>query len=390
MKAFLRKIPGRSLLIRAVVAACVFCMFLCASGCVNADDIARAAKKKTVNTTLSTIISTVDKDGSLILKISKKSLTQAGFKVGDLVRVTIKKPKREYLVPIWKKDLGWGKTSLDISSSKVKLIRFKRNLARREGISKAKAKGAKVTITLAKKGGYSLPDVTDDISDYGNDEERFANFRAVATGDIAPHTLYRSYSPISDHSQFGGRTRIVNSLMQREGIRTVLSLNMDEGSLSQYLNTGICDYYRSLHDAGGISAIRIVGNDISAKEFREPLATHLRFMINHEGPYLVHCAIGRDRTGFVIGLLEALMGAGYDEIAEDYAITYRNYYNVKKNSILDTYFKTYFDDNIVEWTGGKGYIDVHTTDLKKAAENYLKNKLKLSEEEITKIRERLR
>ena len=381
MKVMIRKIARF-----AVSVACVMAVCFCLSGYVNGDINAIAAKKKSVTTA----VSGVAKDGSLVLKVSKKALTAAGFATGDLVRVNIKIPKREYIVPIYKRDLGWGKTSLDIGSSHVKLIRFKRNLATREGLSKAKVKGLKVTITLVKKGGYSLPDVTDDISDYGNDEEKFANFRMVSTGDIAEGKLYRSYSPISDHSQFRGRTAIVNFLMQREGIRTVLSLNMDEDSLSQYLNTGICEYYRSLHDAGGISAIRIVGNDISAKEFREPLATHLRFMINHEGPYLVHCAIGRDRTGFVIGLLEALMGAGYDEIAEDYAVTYRNYYNVKKNSVLDTYFKTYFDDNIVEWTGGKGYIDVHTTDLKKAAENYLKNKLKLSEEEITKIRERLR
>jgi protein tyrosine/serine phosphatase len=41
----------------------------------------------------------------------------------------------------------------------------------------------------------------------------------------------------------------------------------------------------------------------------------------NEGPYLLHCAEGKDRTGFVFALLEALCGASYEEIEKDYMIT---------------------------------------------------------------------
>ena len=55
-------------------------------------------------------------------------------------------------------------------------------------------------------------------------------------------------------------------------------------------------------------------------------------MIEKDGPYLVHCTEGKDRAGFVAGLLEALMGSTVDEIKEDYMITYMNYYGVEYGS----------------------------------------------------------
>ena len=60
-------------------------------------------------------------------------------------------------------------------------------------------------------------------------------------------------------------------------------------------------------------------------------------MTAHEGPYLVHCTEGKDRTGFVCVLLEALCGASYREIVEDYMITYDNYYKINKTSDAERY-----------------------------------------------------
>jgi protein tyrosine/serine phosphatase len=39
------------------------------------------------------------------------------------------------------------------------------------------------------------------------------------------------------------------------------------------------------------------------------LKAALQFMITHKGPYFIHCFAGVDRTGFVIALMEAFMGA---------------------------------------------------------------------------------
>ena len=47
-------------------------------------------------------------------------------------------------------------------------------------------------------------------------------------------------------------------------------------------------------------------------------------MTKNKGPYLVHCEVGRDRTGLVILLLESLMGVPYGYMVNDYAQTYLN------------------------------------------------------------------
>ena len=64
------------------------------------------------------------------------------------------------------------------------------------------------------------------------------------------------------------------------------------------------------------------------KVFKNGLVKGFRYMIEHDGPYLVHCTYGMDRTGFTIAVLEALMGATADEIKSDYAKTFTNYYSI--------------------------------------------------------------
>jgi protein tyrosine/serine phosphatase len=60
-------------------------------------------------------------------------------------------------------------------------------------------------------------------------------------------------------------------------------------------------------------------------------------MLDHEGPYLIHCVEGKDRTGFVVMMISALLGATYQEIITDYMITYDNYYDINLNSAKEKY-----------------------------------------------------
>lgn len=69
-----------------------------------------------------------------------------------------------------------------------------------------------------------------------------------------------------------------------------------------------------------------------------------------EGPYYIHCMEGKDRTGFVCLLLEALAGASYEEMQRDYMLTYENYFHItaagtpeKYNAVVDLYFVPFLE-----------------------------------------------
>jgi protein tyrosine phosphatase len=53
----------------------------------------------------------------------------------------------------------------------------------------------------------------------------------------------------------------------------------------------------------------------------------IKFMLDHDGPYLIHCFAGFDRTGFVSMVLEALMGATITEITDDYLLSYGSWFS---------------------------------------------------------------
>lgn len=44
-------------------------------------------------------------------------------------------------------------------------------------------------------------------------------------------------------------------------------------------------------------------------------------LANREGPSLVHCLAGKDRTGMAVALFHALVGVHHDDIVEDYLLT---------------------------------------------------------------------
>ena len=111
----------------------------------------------------------------------------------------------------------------------------------------------------------------------------------------------------------------------------------------------------------------------AADEFRMKIADGFTAMSEMDGPYLVHCTEGKDRTGFVCMLLEALTGASYQEIVDDYMLTYDNYYEI--NEVKDkAKYDVILDKNLVAMlltVVGDPDVDLTTADLSAYARAYL-------------------
>ena len=153
-------------------------------------------------------------------------------------------------------------------------------------------------------------------------DEARGNFRNVHAGRIGRNNLFRSQHP----GNGTWRALRANQLAEENGIRTVLNLSDSKTKLEKYLNKYIVRssyYYKTLYKRGRVFT---AGLSLTHKSpsYRHQVAAALRFMTKNKGPFLVHCEVGRDRTGLVILLLESLMGVPYGYMVNDYAQTYLN------------------------------------------------------------------
>lgn len=190
-------------------------------------------------------------------------------------------------------------------------------------------------ITLNEKGKYLVEQETfsmkysDDRKTYTTDEE-FSNFRAMEVSTMNDNIFYRGASPVDNQHN---RASTSNSLIEKAGVDFVLDLADSEEEVEAYRSKADfnSEYASNLINNGKV-ALLDMGADYTAPAFQEKLARGLTEYVKHEGKCYIHCTEGKDRTGFVCYLLEALTGAEYDELENDYMITYGNYYGITKET----------------------------------------------------------
>ncbi len=231
-------------------------------------------------------------------------------------------------------------------------------------------------ITLNEKAKYlgiqSIWDISysDDRTGFPSDVV-FANFRQFSMGSIAPGKLYRSASPCDNKH---GRAPFVDSLASSEGIKCILDLADSDEKIKGYIEADDFDspYFLSLYDSGNVIPIALTAN-YRSDDYAARIAGGFRQMTANEGPFLIHCTEGKDRTGFVCMLIQALAGAGYDEMAEDYMITYDNYYKITAGKDPDKYaliLENNFETMLLFLAGDPG-ADLKNTDFAPCARKYL-------------------
>ncbi len=294
------------------------------------------------------VVEKVDKYGNITIDILTQVLLNEGFEFGDLLVIEVGPHKIEAPFVTAYSDVNTGSVLVrgpgGVASNPVMLAINMGNFSTTYEVKE----GDQVKLTLLEKEGYLAEWTirqlkrTNNREDYASDEI-FANFRNVKLGNMAPGVYYRSSSPVNNELS---RAAYADAFMAEAKIQTVVNLADSQGELEGYFQKDDFNspYYKSLYDQGQVVFLSM-GVDFKAQEFQNKLRQGLLFMVDHPGPYLVHCNEGKDRAGFVAALLEALMGATVTEIKEDYMITYSNYYGVEYGS---EQYEKIADSNILE------------------------------------------
>lgn len=236
--------------------------------------------------------------------------------------------------------------------------------------------------------------------EYGSDVV-FANFREVTTTGMASGILYRTSNPLSiDGNKV--RHEYADALAESVGINTELNVAETDGVIKSYINKkAVRDKYcAELYRQGRVLGAPLDG--ITSRATAWPnMAKVLRFMIANDGPYLIHCNEGKDRAGFLAVLLEALAGASREEIKKDYMKSFENYYHIVPGSREYEVINRYQGDYQIFVMANTKYasqglkVDLDKMDIsniipEKAAIRYCRHALKLTEEEISLLQNKLR
>lgn len=340
----------------------------------------------------------INKYGNLILDITGAQLFDKGYEYGDLLEIAVADEIMEIPLCSNYSDVDNGNAVLRATSAEdVTVLAVNMgNLATMAEIATKVAieeepgyrwdyliqTPVQVEIKLKQKGGYREQWLarqlvrTDERADYSHlSDEEFANFRVIDTNGMGKNILYRSSSPINPSI---GRNTYADKAARDAGIKTIINLadasNSYEGTEDFYYNSCRVEYLN-------------LGIDFLSEDAVDSLARGMRFIIDGEGPYLLHCNEGKDRAGFVSALLECLMGATIDEVVEDYMVTYFNYYGVEKDSEKYT---AIVNQNLISTLNTTFKVaDIYKANIVAEAEAYLKEDLGLSADEVAALKTKL-
>ena len=371
--------------------------------------VSTAAAEKTAKSLKATAkAEEIAKYGNVMLSLTCDEIKAAGYEYGDVVKVrflgqTIKVPFVSNYSDV---DTGSAAILARAADTNVLLAINMGDFATTYGIAVKTvfedttfewnyADGVKgpvsFKITLNKAGGYYDEFVlhqlaaSNERTDYPDlSDEEFANFRPVNTTGIGKGVLYRSSSPINPQN---GRNTYADEAVKKAGVSVVINLADDEETARGY--EGFDSTYYSTTSFIALN----MPVDLASDEFRSKLAQGFRFIAQNPGTYLLHCTEGKDRAGFAAAILECLMGAGYDEVIDDYMASFYNYYGVTKD---DARYDSIVKSNIAKslktaftFTKKDKKRELSSLNLASYAKKYLKS-IGLTNAEIKAIKKNLK
>jgi len=114
------------------------------------------------------------------------------------------------------------------------------------------------------------------------------------------------------------------------------------------------------------------------------IKSHFKYILDNDGPFLVHCKEGKDHTGVCFILLEGMCGASIDKVMKNYMHTTVNFYNIVPSSdeyrtvekmMLDhivcliTHPDMYENCLSIDWK----YVDISEINIHESSISHLKN-----------------
>lgn len=173
----------------------------------------------------------------------------------------------------------------------------------------------------------------------------------------------------------------INKMVNTYGIKTVIDLREPEYAPEESLLGGDTN----LINVSGVQYMTVdpdgdyCGIDVSYgwKVLKQEL---LPFTDSNNYPIYFHCNIGRDRTGTLAFLLEALAGMSQADIYRDYELTFFDGFANSEVAKPSNYTKSNFNDMY-------NYIKNYSSgNLQENTEKFLKERVKLTQEQIYQIK----
>lgn len=374
---------------RGLLAPVFFVLALCAalvgmpacatvpatSGSAAAEAGSSASASSEAKATLTANIYEGKKFNGVMIKTTEDELAAAGFALGDSVDVSFSNGFELKDVPYcngYYAKAGDPVLAAIPGNSGVVMTRNIIGLWKESGLTEDDT----VTFTLHKAKKYLKLQETlnldrpTDRSEYPSDEA-FTNFRALTGGNLKENFLYRGVSPLRTTD---GRGPLADELIEAAGIQNVIDLADNSDEVTEYLNAEDFDspYVKSLYDSGHFVALGMSA-DYTSDAYCKSVVEGMRFLLKQGGSAYIHCSMGRDRTGFVCMVVEALAGASYDEMCDDYMLTYTDFYKVTKDDAerYETIANLYFDDFLATICGTDDEDAIKSADYEKAAREYL-------------------
>lgn len=334
-----------------------------------------ATKKQTVSVTRPIIEDA--EFGGTYADISIEDFNKEGFKYGDSCSVEFSNGYKLTNVPYY--DGYYERTNYPLIVAypgyEHVLIQFCSGDSMWK-VANCKA-GESVTITRTEQGTFltnqeALSTVySNERKDFSSDAV-FANFRVMEGGAMKEGKFYRGASPANNQYS---RAKTTDSLLKQNGIQFVLDLADTDEKIQGYFSKEDydSDYFSELYQSGKVAPLGLNAS-YRGDSFRANLVEGLRKMVTFDGPCYIHCTEGKDRTGFVCILLEALCGASFDDMENDYFITYDNYYGITKEKDPERYNALYeirFMDMMTWLADAPADENLQNTDFRPFARKYL-------------------